>query len=234
MIWRRIVSACVAGTAVASLVGCGGGGETKSPPSTPVTSTAAPSLDPAVQSLKDLLRGTPEGIAADFTAYGTARVTAADVEAQAHALCKAAFLPFGTMTWLTFSVPNKNLLMLGPVHRLLELASTPLVCTRPASEAERQQYRSAMYSYLTAAPARLPVQLEVPGIVQQSVCGFLQNEAGGKTVEILLASIVDAVSRNRVDIEDFLPIAVGVVAQTCNQWSPLVKDVLTKYFTTSD
>ncbi|MFC5262119.1 hypothetical protein ACFPJ1_08355 [Kribbella qitaiheensis] len=187
-----------------------------------------------MQSLKDILLLTPEAVAADINLYGNAGVKPADVEAQARALCESGFRPFATMTWFTFRVPEKNLLMLGPVHRLLDLASTPRICSRGASATERQQYSRALYSYLTAAEVRLPDRLIATDTVRQNVCGFLQNEAGGQVVETVLGSIVETLSRHRVDPEDFLPFAVEIAAQSCDAWLPLMKQVLAEYFTPSE
>ncbi|WP_143465451.1 hypothetical protein [Kribbella sp. ALI-6-A] len=239
----------MAGLVVCALVGCGtdavggdaGGnqttGATKSitprppPPSTPGDRTSLPALGPAAQKLLSNLPPTPESIAADVQRlYPGASITAADVEAQAHSLCRNSFLPFVTMNWIGLRVPQKNLLMLRPAHRLLDLASTAQICTRGPTVAERDQYRRGMFSYLKQAPVR-PAGLPVaPDAVQQNVCGFLQNEAGGQAVEWVLEAITKAVRRT-ADLDVFLPAAVEIAAQTCERWLPLMRDVLNEHFT---
>jgi hypothetical protein len=248
MAWRRVVGVGVAGLAVCALVGCGtdasggdaGGNETTGstrtitplppPPSTPGDSSSPPALRPAAQQLLSNLPPTAESIAADVQRlYTHANITPADVEAQAHSLCSSGFLPFVTMNWIGLRVPQKNLLMLRPAHRLLDLASTPRICTRGPTVAEREQYRRGMFSYLKQAPVR-PAGLPVaPDAVQQNVCGFLQNEAGGQAVEWVLEAITKAVRRS-ADLDVFLPAAVEIAAQTCEQWLPLMRDVLNEHF----
>jgi hypothetical protein len=248
MAWRRVVRVGVAGLVACALVGCGtdavggdaGGNQTPEPtrsitpqpppPSTPDGSSSPPALGPAAQELLSNLPPTAESIAADVKRlYAHANITPADVEAQAHNLCRNTFLPFVTMNWISLRVPQKNLLMLRPAHRLLDLASSPEICTREPTLAEREQYRRGMFGYLKQAPVRPAGLPFAPDAVQQNVCGFLQNEAGGQAVELVLQAITKAV-RRAADLDVFLPAAVEITAQTCEQWLPLMRDVLNKHF----
>ncbi|WP_433158006.1 hypothetical protein [Kribbella sp. CA-247076] len=220
---------------MSALIGCTNGEDagstetttTVAPSSTPIT-TSAPVLDPAVQAFIARLTASPDAIADEVNKYGDARVTPADVDDQARALCEAGFSPFVTEAWLSLRVPHRNLLLLGPVHRLLDLASTPRICRRGPSPVEQQQFRSGIYSYLKATDPQ--PRAEIPDAVQRNVCGFLQHESGSQTVEALLESILAAMFRNRIDPDDFLPLAVEITAQSCEQWLPVLRQALDKYF----
>ncbi|ADB31008.1 hypothetical protein Kfla_1914 [Kribbella flavida DSM 17836] len=243
----RVVGVGIAGLALCALMGCdssdGGGGAvgnrtpayptstaTLSSPTSTVRVSSPPVLAPAAQTVVNDLLPTAEGIAADIhRLYEHTNLTPADVEAQAVSLCKNQFSAFVTMGWMAMRVPQKNLLMLGPAHRLLDLASTPRICTRGPTPVERQQYRHQLFTFLANAPVRPSYLPAAPDAVQRNVCGFLQHQAGGQTVEMVLASIAKAV-RSSADLDVFLPAAVEIAAQTCEQWLPLIRDVLAEHF----
>jgi hypothetical protein len=226
---RRVVGLA----AVALLAaGCGGADDSGPPgPATPTTSEAAEAGggDAALADVRELLDSTPRGIAEDVSALGLTPVTADEVAGVATTLCRSAFDPDVTTSWLGGLIVT-NVAMVGPANRLLRYSGTPEVCERGPTTYERDLYRAEVYLALAPTPPLPPGATDVPGGVEAIVCDLLGTPGAGDAVAEALDRLLDLGSRGGLDAAEFLPYVVEVAGAGCDQWLPTAVGVLDRYF----
>lgn len=198
--------------------GTGGGVSTLLDENEGATTTTA-DLDIVMANLREVLDSTAPAIADDINVMGLTSVTPDEVRSVATNLCVSSFDGNVTAAWLDERVPRPSTLLMGPANRLLRLAGTPDICTRPATAEEKQRYVATVYEALpSATPA--PMSLDLPTGTEAAVCEVLSSHAGGAAVEELSEALIGLATRNRVDPGDFLPLVVGIAGGTCDVWLP--------------
>jgi hypothetical protein len=213
--------------------GCGGADDGGHPgPATPTTSEAADEAggdDAVLADVRELLESTPQSIAEDVGALGLRPVTADEVAGVATMLCKSAFDPDVTTSWLEGLIVT-NVAMVGPANRLLRYAGTPEACERGPTAYERDLYRAEVYLALAPTPPLPPGATDVPGGVETIVCDLLGEPGAGDSVAEALDRLLDLGSRGGLDAAEFLPFVVEAAGAGCARWLPTAVGVLDRYF----
>jgi hypothetical protein len=221
--------AAVAAALILAIAGCNdGGGSAFDGAASTTSSAAAVDVEGATADLREILGTTPEKIATDVSALGLTPVTPDQVGDVAATLCGSAFDPEITTSWLQ-SLIVTNVAMMGPANRLLRYSSTPEVCPREPTAAERDFYVAEVYRVLETGPALPPGATEVPARVQATICDLLDPRGSDDAVGVALDRLLDMAARGPFDPTEFLPYAVEAAGAGCDQWLPTAVQAISRF-----
>ena len=181
----------------------------------------APPIDTSIYD--DALAATPDAIARSLNAVGVANFTGEGVYRIAENLCIYGYDPMLAIVPIAARSRFVGVLTVEPATRLFYLSWD--ICTVAPTPFEQVNYLTEIRETWGAPDLSEFLEPE-PSPFGQAVCDVLGNEAGGFLVENGLTVLASAVSRGRVDIEDFAGLAVDAAGETCPQWMPELESAL--------
>jgi len=205
------------------------GPTTSAPSGIPDTTAGPDEIDAMLARVESYLDAQPDALATSLSALTSTPVSPDQVRAVATSLCESTFAPDVAIGWIESLSIVSAYLMIGPANRLLRLAGSAEICSRPPTPDEQVAYEAGVYGAFGTPLNEIPALSDVPTDTEDTFCQVLDSSVGTAAVESTLGALLSLASRGRIEPGEFLPFAVEVAGTTCERWLPRLNDALREY-----